>query len=289
MSLSRRQVRLRREYLYRRSLPYVPPTGGQKTVGDDVVAWLNPPATLAEFLDLHNLSDLAPALGNRSLESLESFDQAGLQSLGIVHYRARRLHNRIQERPLGRTFFRNQLREFQDRGVLPGDSSDSESDSELESESESLRDCERIIVDHYRSRSIRDVVSWTERRQDAAVLGVAINHYRFKAPQWYHLPWRHRLHYTLHQRLDVYDAEFTAERVAWEKLNLLVKERNAAKKAIRLAELCADESREPTDPEDRDQRTLSRELEGLWKEDVEKELARRGMVLRVLPCVEIKQ
>ena len=47
-------------------------------------------------------------------------------------------------------------------------------------------------------------------------------------PRWYQRPWRHRLHYTLQQRLDVYDAEFAAERVAWEKLNLRVKERDAA-------------------------------------------------------------
>ena len=106
-------------------------------------------------------------------------------------------------------------------------------------------------------------MGYVERRTFEEVTGIIARSYT--RPRWYHRPWRHRLHYTLKQRVERYDTEFAAERDAWEELNLRVKEREAA-------------GRPP-----------SRELKKLRQEALEKDLALRGMVLRVLTCVEINQ
>ena len=241
-------------FLYRRIyctvLPYVlpprPPLVRQftRTTGDRVYDFHNPPTTLDDFLRRNGMESIRELLGNdMSLEQLSSKTDADLRNLGVVSWKRRRLLKAIEELPLGPRYFRELHKHYEEERMLPN----------------VLKPCERIRgTAGGRGRGGKiGVITNSEWRLYREVTGRSQQQAYYKNPKWYQRPWLHRLDETIRERLELYDTEFAAERSAWEKLNLLVKERDAA----------------GLPP--------SRELKLLRQEALEKELARRGMVVRV--------
>ena len=129
-------------------------------------------------------------------------------------------------------------------------------------------------------------MGYVERRTFEEVTGIHARSYT--RPRWYHRPWRHRLHYTLDQRLERYNTEFAAEYYAYERLELLSKEAEAAGLIRQRNAAEASNRRFPRSDASR-LAILERDIDDLRQDAADKELVRRGMVFRVLTCVEINQ
>jgi len=246
-------------FLYCRSIPHVRPFCGpnnRRPTGDKIMSWFKPPATLDEFIEHHGFDDVGPALAaaGKSLESLASITAGDLVDAGVdtstvrPSVKATQWRKAYQELSLGHTYFRDLLEVFHETAVLPNN----------------LKGCHKVI--NVPPTLIGEARTKAEmERYRELMRGRLRNRKSYLVPRWNSHPWRHRLHTTLEKRIERYQTEFAAENDAWERLNLLVKERDAA-------------GRPP-----------SRELKQLRQEALEKDLARRGMVVRVLTCVEINQ
>ena len=125
-----------------------------------------------------------------------------------------------------------------------------------------------------------------DRRAFEEVTGIIAR--RYTKPRWWHRPWWHRLHFTLRQRFELYNTEFAAERDAFERLELLSKEAEAAGLIRQRNAAEASNRRFPRSDASR-LAILERDIDDLRQDAADKELVRRGMVFRVLTCVEINQ
>ena len=260
-------------FLYRRSLPYVPPRLNRgataRANGDKIEDWFKPPATRVEFLNFAGLGDLEEALSDKSLESFVSITARDLRDAGVDSYPSRyaaRLRQAYQELPRGPTCFRDMLAS----GMVPT--------------AAQLGTCRR--QETARRSDALSVAGHMERRAFEEVTGVIARRYR--KPRWHHRPWRHRLHFTLRQRFERYSTEFAAERDAYEHLELLSKEDERADLIRQRNAANASNRRFPRSDASR-LVELERDLVDLRQTAEDKELAQRGMVLRVPACVEIKQ
>ena len=130
------------------------------------------------------------------------------------------------------------------------------------------------------------VMGYVERRTFEEVTGIIARSYT--RPRWYHRPWRHRLHYTLKQRVERYDTEFAAERGAFERLELLSKEAEAADLVRQRNAAEASNRRFPRSDASR-LAILERDIDDLRQDAADEEFMKSGMVFRVLTCVEINQ
>ncbi len=110
----------------------------------------------------------------------------------------------------------------------------------------------------------------------------------YRKPVWHDRPWLHRLHTTLEKRRELYDTEFAAELDAYERVAKLSKEAEAAN-LIRQRD-AADASNRSFPRRDASRLAiLERDIEDLQQTIADREFMQRGMVFRVLTCVEIKQ
>ena len=131
-------------------------------------------------------------------------------------------------------------------------------------------------------------LTYAERRAFEEITGSSHAGRSYRTPLWYRRPYLHRLHETLKNRIVRYNTEFAAEFDAYERLELLSKEAEAADLVRQRNAAEASNRRFPRSDASR-LAILEEDIEEARQDAADEEFRNRGMVFRVLTCVEINQ